>query len=597
MGKVEKKIILPLVIFLIGNIFLGITVYNIRISQQKQSRASAKLNAMAYAGRMKTDIMEGINVTDALEQILISEDGKIDKFSKVAENMITDSIQSIQVAPDGIVTDIYPKKGNEAGKIDLMHDKDRGKISCYGRDHHVMVMQGPFELKQGGYGIAVRNPVYLRNAEGKESFWGFTIVIIRVPDIFADSVKALSDFGYEYSLSKTVAPWSMSYKEVYGSGKKLVNPVYYNFEIDGSKWKLEVMPKNGWNKNGLLYVVLGGGILIILLLTGLTRALLVFDEHQKKFKKLAITDGLTGVYNRHGFDEHVKEYMKQNSEKNCIVAQLDVDDFKFINDIYGHASGDKALQNLAETMRNFFSEDVVLGRNGGDEFCIFLPNYNYEEAGEQLIQFTKMKKTFSYEGEEHIYTISLGYAEYPACAKNHAQLMRYADAALYEVKLRGKNGCMVYRDGLRLEIRTQLGFALKDVSENLPGAFIIYKADKEDDEILFANSEMIRLTGCDNMDELFTYTQRSFRNLICKDEQDMVEQSIWKQIGEGHSNDYVHFHLQKKDKTLLQVLDHGRIVENGQYGKIFYVLIMDWRSMQRHYSDKVNFADNKNKQN
>lgn len=50
-------------------------------------------------------------------------------------------------------------------------------------------------MKQGGQGIAVRNPVYLENDDGEEVFWGFTIVIIRVPDIFADTVKALSDWG------------------------------------------------------------------------------------------------------------------------------------------------------------------------------------------------------------------------------------------------------------------------------------------------------------------------------------------------------------------------------------------------------------------
>ena len=83
------------------------------------------------------------------------------------------------------------------------------------------VMQGPFQLKQGGYGIAVRNPVYLDQKDGQETFWGFTIVIIRVPDIFADSVKALSDFGYQYQLSKTVSPWEMSYADVSGSGDPL----------------------------------------------------------------------------------------------------------------------------------------------------------------------------------------------------------------------------------------------------------------------------------------------------------------------------------------------------------------------------------------
>ena len=67
-------------------------------------------------------------------------------------------------------------------------------------------MQGPFSLKQGGTEIAVRNPVYLEQKKGERTFWGFTIVIIRVPDIFADSIKSLSDFCYEYKLSKNIAP-------------------------------------------------------------------------------------------------------------------------------------------------------------------------------------------------------------------------------------------------------------------------------------------------------------------------------------------------------------------------------------------------------
>lgn len=97
---------------------------------------------------------------------------------------MSDSIESVQLAPHGVVTDIYPAEGNEAGKIDLLHDKDRGEISCYARDNHTVITQGPFELKQGDYGIAVRNPVYLNDENGQEYFWGFTIVILRVPEIF-----------------------------------------------------------------------------------------------------------------------------------------------------------------------------------------------------------------------------------------------------------------------------------------------------------------------------------------------------------------------------------------------------------------------------
>ena len=115
-------------------------------------------------------------------------------FDTIAENLISDSIESVQLAPDGVVTDIYPAAGNEVGKIDLIHDKDRGKISCYARDNHTLILQGPFELKQGGSGIAVRNPLFLKDESGDEYFWGFTIVILRVPDIFSNSIEALFEF-------------------------------------------------------------------------------------------------------------------------------------------------------------------------------------------------------------------------------------------------------------------------------------------------------------------------------------------------------------------------------------------------------------------
>ncbi len=80
-------------------------------------------------------------------------------------------------------------------------------------------------------------------------------------------------------------------------------------------------------------------------------------------------------------------------------------------------------------------------------------------------------------------------------------------------------------------------------------------------------------------------------NACVHKEQEKIEKSIWEQIEDGHSNDYIHFHMRKADGTFLPVLDHGRIVESSRYGRVFYVLIMDWNSMQRHYSDKVQFSE------
>ena len=591
MKKLKKRFIVPAVVFILGMCALIGEIYVVGESQEQQNRTNAKLNAMTYAEHIYGELMEGIGVTDTLKQVVISGDGNINKFYDVAANMMDDSIQSIQIAPNGVVNEIYPEDVNESGKIDLINDSDRGEISRYARDNDTVIMQGPFELKQGGYGIAVRNPVYLEDENGKKSFWGFTIVILKVPEIFSNSVEALSNFGYKYSLQKCASPWDNMYEWVYGSKKELNNPVIYDFDVYGDKWRLEILPKSGFYNNKYLIYIFIGGVIIVLLLTGLTAALIFINENRKNFKRLAVTDALTGIYNRLGFDDQVEQYMRQNPQKHCVVAMLDIDDFKLVNDMYGHAAGDGVLKKLAESMKQYFSKDAILGRNGGDEFSIFMPDCTAVEVTPFLKKFTEETRKFYCKGEERAFTISLGFAEYPVFADDRSQLLRCADKALYDVKMRGKNGCMAYREGEQVKSRAKLGFVIKDIIDNLPGAFIVYRADKENDEILLANSEMLRLTGCKNMDELLAYTGKSFCNLIRPDEQESCQKSIWSQINGGHSNDYIFFHMRKADGTYISVLDHGRIVDSVYNGRVFYVMIMDLNSLQRHYGDRLELEE------
>ena len=590
MKKLKKRFIVPVVVFILGMCALIGTIYVVGESQEQQNRTNAKLNAMTYTERIYGELMEGIGVTDTLKQVVISGDGNINKFYDIAENMMDDSIQSIQIAPNGVVNEIYPEDLNEPGKIDLINDSDRGEISRYARDNDTVIMQGPFELKQGGYGIAVRNPVYLEDENGKKSFWGFTIVILKVPEIFSDSVEALSNFGYKYSLQKCASPWDDTYEWVYGSKEALNDPVIYDFDVYGGKWRLEILPKSGFYNNNYLIYMFIGGVIIVLLLTGLTAALISINENRKNFKRLAVTDTLTGIYNRLGFNRQVEQYMRQNPQKHCVVAMLDIDDFKLVNDVYGHAAGDGVLQKLAESMKQYFSKDVILGRNGGDEFSIFMPDCTAVEVKPFLKKFTGETRNFYCKGEAHTFTISLGFAEYPVLADECSKLMRCADMALYAVKMRGRTAAWhIVR--VSRKSRAKLGFAVKDIINNLPGAFIVYRADKENDEILLANSELLRLTGCKNMDELLAYTGKRFCNLIRPDEQESCQKSIWSQINGGHSNDYIFFHMRKADGKYISVLDHGRIVDSVHNGRVFYVMIMDLKSLQRHYGDCLELVE------
>lgn len=587
----KKKTIVPLIVFLVGICLLSVFTYNTNVQIQKDRRTIAKLNAVTYGQRIENDIENGIEITDTLKQVLINGNGQIINFSKIAENLMSYSIQSVQLAPNGVVTEIYPEEGNETGKIDLLKDSKRGEISNYAKDHNITIIQGPIKLKQGGSGLVVRNPIYLEDKNGQEYFWGFTIAVLRVPEIFEDSTNALSKFKYNYRLSREASILDKKYVEVDANCDKMIRPVTYNLTVGKEKWKLEIMPRAGWSNSTTLYLIFFGGLSLVLLLTGLTIVLFLLDERRVELKELANKDGLTKLYNRYGFDEMAEKMISKNPKEHCVAVLLDVDDFKLINDMYGHAYGDKALISLSENMQKFFPSSALLGRNGGDEFCILLPNCTMEEVKESLIEFTKTPKTFSYKGQTYSFCISLGYAEYPNNAIERSQLMRCADTALYEVKLHGKNGCKAYQEGFQSGVRKQLGFVLNDISENLPGAFIIYRADKEDDEIFYANKEFLDMAGYENLDAFFNGTKKSFRNLIREDQQKAVETSIWNQIESGSKNDYIHYQLRRQDGTYIPVLDQGRIVESERFGRVFYVLFMDWQAMQSHYSEKFNAKD------
>lgn len=587
----KKKTIVPLIVFLVGICLLSVFTYNTNVQIQKDRRTIAKLNAVTYGQRIENDIENGIEITDTLKQVLINGNGQIINFSKIAENLMSYSIQSVQLAPNGVVTEIYPEEGNETGKIDLLKDSKRGEISNYAKDHNITIIQGPIKLKQGGSGLVVRNPIYLEDENGQEYFWGFTIAVLRVPEIFEDSTNALSKFKYNYRLSREASVLDKKYVEVDANCDKMIRPVTYNLTVGKEKWKLEIMPRAGWSNSTTLYLIFFGGLSLVLLLTGLTIVLFLLDERRVELKELAHKDGLTKLYNRYGFDEMAEKMISKNPKEHCVAVLLDVDDFKLINDMYGHAYGDKALISLSENMQKFFPSSALLGRNGGDEFCILLPNCTMEEVKESLIEFTKTPKTFSYKGQTYSFCISLGYAEYPNNAIERSQLMRCADTALYEVKLHGKNGCKAYQEGFQSGVRKQLGFVLNDISENLPGAFIIYRADKEDDEIFYANKEFLDMAGYENLDAFFNGTKKSFRNLIREDQQKAVETSIWNQIESGSKNDYIHYQLRRQDGTYIPVLDQGRIVESERFGRVFYVLFMDWQAMQSHYSEKFNAKD------
>ena len=104
MKQVKKKNLVPLIVFLLSMCLVGFIVYKTDTHEKWQRRTTAQLNVSTY----ENEITNGIAITDVLKQVLISGNGDIKQFDTIAENLISDSIESVQLAPDGVVTDIYP---------------------------------------------------------------------------------------------------------------------------------------------------------------------------------------------------------------------------------------------------------------------------------------------------------------------------------------------------------------------------------------------------------------------------------------------------------------------------------------------------------
>lgn len=599
--KLKIAVWLPLLALIIGAIFVAALVRGVRVENEKHAEKLERMNAETCSERMHGELNKGVSLVTTLEQLIISERGNVNSFEKIADNLMTDSqseyygksfIRCLQLAPGGVVSRIYPLEDNEEGMIDLINDKDRGFICRYARDNDKLIIQGPFNLAQGGKGVAIRKPVYLTTgdeAPSAENFWGFAIAIVRVPEIFENSVVTLKTFGYNFELiCESVIDGYEACATVYASETAPVSPQTSSFILGGNKWTLGVSLVDGqYSVGNELAVALVGGMLV---LSAAALLFLVLQLAQKtyRYKNLAGTDMLTGLLNRAGYETLLTKYLREFPGEPCVEAVLDVDDFKIVNDLYGHGIGDGALKHLAGELVTAFPENSIICRHGGDEFSVVLKGRTGAEAEEELRRFTQAKRTFTHGGKKYNYTVSMGYAEYPLQAKNASELASKSDVALYEAKLRGKHNCFAYNESLRPETRSKLGFALHEVSENLPGAFLIYKADKNDDTMLYANNEMVRLAGCETQEEFMNFCGGRFRNLIRADERERVEASIWEQIDSQRDvcNDYVQFHFATKDGSYRQVFDHGRIVNSVNYGRVFYVLITDAEFFRSHYIEE-----------
>ena len=188
---------------------------------------------------------------------------------------------------------------------------------------------------------------------------------------------------------------------------------------------------------------------------------------------LAERDSLTGLYNRHRFQEELARMLVDADRREVQGALLffDLDEFKYVNDTFGHRAGDAMLIRVAGEVSTLIRRNEILSRLGGDEFALLVPDAGAEAAAmlaERIVRAIS-QIPFRFEGQNIRLTASLGIALYPAHADNAEELIAHADAAMYQAKEAGKNAWRSYRSDLdasremltRLSWNERIGNALE----------------------------------------------------------------------------------------------------------------------------------------
>jgi diguanylate cyclase (GGDEF)-like protein len=171
---------------------------------------------------------------------------------------------------------------------------------------------------------------------------------------------------------------------------------------------------------------------------------------EEKLKFLAATDDLTGLWNRRHFMERAEYEIAQarrHGRPLCII-QLDIDHFKKINDTHGHAAGDKVLKFLASSLQEQLRATDSIGRIGGEEFVILLPNTGLQTAyavAEKIRTFIESSRV-EYDGKMLTITISMGITDLGSGNQHIDALLRKADEACYAAKDGGRNRTILWTD-------------------------------------------------------------------------------------------------------------------------------------------------------
>jgi len=383
--------------------------------------------------------------------VVIAAGAHIDQatFDAIAARLVraNPSIRNVALAPGGVITMIHPLRDNEPAlglRYADVPAQYEAVLQAIGTQRTVVA--GPIPLVQGGTGLISRTPVFLRGEAGGDTrYWGIVSLTVDVEPLFVDiagiaarndlslAVRSISDGRVHAAVSGDPAVFAAAAAPV---------TVYYPLP-GGGRWELAAVPRAGWG------AVRGVPVVARMLLHLLALALgwatwRLFARHDQDLM-LAGRDALTGLLNRKSFDQELAAALMQAKPRSSALVLIDLDQFKPVNDHYGHSAGDVVLRRIGERLAQCMPVPDAAYRLGGDEFALLLRGERTTRVlfhqVDHVLQRIGEAVTLP-DGRRVSVGASAGIAVFPLGGQSErgTEVFDRADRALYRSKAQGNRG-------------------------------------------------------------------------------------------------------------------------------------------------------------
>lgn len=180
------------------------------------------------------------------------------------------------------------------------------------------------------------------------------------------------------------------------------------------------------------------------------KALELLREQEERLTRMAETDALTGLFNRQTAIPRIKSFLSSMDGQTAALIMLDLDNFKLVNDVFGHVFGDSVIAGNAKKLKSFFRADDIICRIGGDEFLVLCKNICEKDLNRKITQMIEdMVMSCENDGRKMIFSVSAGYAMAPEQGTGFDELYEKADIALFAAKTGGRGTFRKYEVSMK----------------------------------------------------------------------------------------------------------------------------------------------------